>query len=100
MLTQPHSLLACIIYYYFWIHILPRLRGYRIRQATLTLANGAQTHSLVKVPASELAHWDATHHAAGRSLNDETCLDHNPDGGLRTDEEESIQRRELIDPCV
>lgn len=34
----------------------------------LVLENGAQSHTLVKVPVAELAEWDATHDAVGRLL--------------------------------
>lgn len=36
------------------------------------LEGGAQTHSLIKVPVGELAAWDATHDATGRSLHNES----------------------------
>jgi hypothetical protein len=57
------------VYYYVWIWVLPKLRGYRIRQETLVFEDGAQSHKLVKVPAGEVEQWDATHDAVGRTLN-------------------------------
>lgn len=65
-----NSLIACAIYYYLWISVIPKLRGYRIRQEVLRLEDGAQSHKLVKVPVAKLAEWDATHDAVGRPLND------------------------------
>jgi len=35
-----------------------------------TLDSGAKTHKLFKVPVAELAEWDATHDAVGRTMND------------------------------
>ena len=63
------SLIGCVIYYYLWIKVLPKYRGYRIRQETLVLENGAQSHRLIKVPVAEIQQWDATHDAVGRPLN-------------------------------
>lgn len=62
-------MLGCGIYYYAWIWLLPKLRGYRIRQEVLTLEDGAQSHKVIKVPVEQLAEWDATHDAVGRPLN-------------------------------
>lgn len=60
---------GCAIYYYPWISLIPKLRGYRIRQVVLDVDDGAaQSHQLVKVPAEELADWDATHDSVGRTL--------------------------------
>ncbi|KAF6814221.1 high affinity methionine permease [Colletotrichum plurivorum] len=61
-------LVGCGVYYWLWIFVVPKARGYRIRQQVLELANGAQSHQLVKVPVVELAEWDATHDHVGRSL--------------------------------
>ncbi|KAG7286728.1 hypothetical protein NEMBOFW57_009040 [Staphylotrichum longicolle] len=61
-------LIGCAVYYYFWIRVIPHFRGYRIRQETIVLEDGAQSHSLVKVPVGEIERWDATHDAVGRSL--------------------------------
>ena len=62
------SLIGCVVYYYLWVRVIPHFRGYRIRQETLVLEGGAQSHSLVKVPVTEIERWDATHDAVGRSL--------------------------------
>lgn len=60
-------MVACGIYYYFWISLIPKLRGYRIRQVVLNLDGGdVQSHKLIKVPLTELADWDANHDAVGR----------------------------------
>ncbi|KAK0730147.1 amino acid permease-domain-containing protein [Lasiosphaeris hirsuta] len=61
-------LVGCGVYYYFWVSLMPKLRGYRIRQVVLDVDDGAaQSHKLVKVPVEELAEWDATHDAVGRT---------------------------------
>ncbi|KAL2015467.1 hypothetical protein VTK56DRAFT_5392 [Thermocarpiscus australiensis] len=69
VVTGIGILVGCVAYYYLWIRIVPKLRGYRIRQETLVFEDGAQSHRLVKVPAAEVAQWDATHDAVGRPLN-------------------------------
>ncbi|KAJ0359941.1 hypothetical protein COL26b_014223 [Colletotrichum chrysophilum] len=61
-------LLGCGVYYWLWIYVVPKARGYRIRQQVLELADGAQSHKLVKVPVADLAEWDATHDHVGRPL--------------------------------
>jgi len=43
--------------------------------------DGAQSHKLIKVPVAELAQYDATHDAVGRSLGDANS--EHSDGGLR-----------------
>ncbi|WQF89440.1 Putative amino acid/polyamine transporter I [Colletotrichum destructivum] len=61
-------LLGCGVYYWLWIYAVPKLKGYEIRQQVLELADGAQSHKLIKVPIAELAEWDATHDHVGRPL--------------------------------
>ncbi|KAF7189196.1 High-affinity methionine permease [Pseudocercospora fuligena] len=58
-------LVICAVYYITWIVVLPKLRGYKMRQELLLLGDGAQTHVLVKVPLSQVDEWDATHDANG-----------------------------------
>ncbi|KAJ4299632.1 hypothetical protein N0V90_004878 [Kalmusia sp. IMI 367209] len=68
IVTGIAILIICGIYYVAWIYIIPRLKGYRICQEVIVLDDGAQTHNLIKVPLNELAEWEATHDALGRSL--------------------------------
>ena len=65
IVTGLGILLFCALYYLLWIYLIPRLRGYRIRQELIDLGNGAQSHRLAKVPISQLDEWDATHDAVG-----------------------------------
>lgn len=65
-LTRFSSLVACGIYYSFWIYIIPKLKGYRVRQEVLFLENGAQSHRIIKVPVTDLPEWDRAHDAVGR----------------------------------
>lgn len=64
-----NSLLGCVIYYYLWVGIIPKLRGYRLRQEAVEYEGGAQSHRLIKVPVAEVAQWDAAHDAVGRPLH-------------------------------
>lgn len=59
---------ACAIYYVLWINILPKLRGYKIRQELVESDDGEKSHVLRKVPLAELEEWDRTHDANGHLL--------------------------------
>ncbi|ROT37599.1 high-affinity methionine permease [Sodiomyces alkalinus F11] len=61
-------MILCGIYYVFWMHVLPRWLGYRMRTQVLEVDEdtGANTHRLVRVPLEQLADWDATHDETGR----------------------------------
>ncbi|KAF4499867.1 high affinity methionine permease [Fusarium agapanthi] len=59
-------MILCGVYYVFWIHIIPRWKGYAIRPEVLEVdTNGANTHRLVRVPLVEIEKWDAGHDEAG-----------------------------------
>ncbi|KAK3308339.1 amino acid permease-domain-containing protein [Chaetomium strumarium] len=58
----------CALYYYLWVSVVPKLRGYRLRQETIILGDGAPSHRLIKMPATEVVQWDATHDTVGRPL--------------------------------
>ena len=75
------SLIATVVYYYAWMCGIPKLRGYRIRQETIVLEDGAASHALVKVPVAQVEEWDATHDSAGR------VLDEGASGGVQRPEE-------------
>ncbi|KAF2013583.1 LAT family L-amino acid transporter [Aaosphaeria arxii CBS 175.79] len=75
VVTGIGILVLCGIYYVSWIYLVPKWRGYRIRQEVLVLEDGAQSHRLVKVPVAELEQWDATHNAVGNILRSETSSD-------------------------
>lgn len=62
-------MLGCVVYYYFWIKLLPKWKDYSIRTETLVSdQDGSVTHRLRKVPNSEVAEWDRTHDEAGNVL--------------------------------
>ncbi|OLN87557.1 High-affinity methionine permease 5 [Colletotrichum chlorophyti] len=59
-------ILICVIYYIFWMYLLPRWLGYEIRTEISQVGDkGANTHRLVRVPKAELAKWDEEHDEAG-----------------------------------
>ena len=62
------SLAVSGIAYVFIIILLPKWGNYTIRQKLERLPDGAQANSLVKVPNSELAEWDATHDEHGDEI--------------------------------
>ncbi|KAJ5222944.1 uncharacterized protein N7469_009184 [Penicillium citrinum] len=61
-------LTACVVYYYFWIDLIPKYKGYEFRQTVVQYEDGSIAHQLVKVPKEELSTWDSQHDATGRSL--------------------------------
>ncbi|KAE9976711.1 hypothetical protein EG328_002426 [Venturia inaequalis] len=61
-------LAVCGIYYYVWIHLLPRFGHYQVRQAVVVLEDGAVMNTLTKVPDAEVEAWDASHDVTGRVL--------------------------------
>jgi hypothetical protein len=64
--ADASSVVACAVYYYVWVHLIPKARGYRMRQTLLEFEDGAVSHSLVKVKVQDLDEWDATHDATGK----------------------------------
>lgn len=62
------SLIACGIYYWLWAFIIPKYRGYQLRQELVDLGGGVQSNKLRKIPVSELEEWDATHDKAGSRI--------------------------------
>ena len=77
------SLVLCGIYYYVWTSVLPKWRGYEIRQELLVLDNGATTHKLVNIPLADLAEWDAKHDVTGKYL--EIDLGHETGSDMKKD---------------
>ncbi|CEO61002.1 Putative Amino acid transporter [Penicillium brasilianum] len=59
-------LALCGIYYYFWISVIPKWKGYQYRQTIVKYDDGAVTHKMVRVPKADLVSWDESHDAAGR----------------------------------
>lgn len=53
-----------------WISVIPKWKGYRIRQSILELPSGEVGKLLVRVPLEQLDDWDATHDAQGRKAVD------------------------------
>jgi amino acid transporter len=59
-------IIACFVYYYFWMKLLPKWKGYEMRSEILDIdESGANSHRLVKVPKADVAEWDATHDDSG-----------------------------------
>ena len=58
--------------YFVWLILLPKLRGYEIRQVHEVLPDGAQANRLVKVNKADLAQWDATHDEFGAAIDPTT----------------------------
>lgn len=65
---QYHSLVISGLGYLLYIHILPALGGYAIRQLVQRLDDGAITNKLVRVPNAELAKWDSIYDEHGEVI--------------------------------
>ncbi|KAK2770086.1 high affinity methionine permease [Colletotrichum kahawae] len=88
--TGVGILLACAAYYWFWAFLIPKWKGYKLRQELISFEDGAQSNQLRKVPYADVAEWDATHDAAGRIINN-TSVTEAPvqDKAVRTSSEGS-----------
>ncbi|KAF4835519.1 High-affinity methionine permease [Colletotrichum tropicale] len=73
--TGVGILLACAAYYWFWAFLIPKWKGYKLRQELVSFEDGAQSNQLRKVPYADVAEWDATHDAAGRIINNTTVTE-------------------------
>ena len=65
IVTGYGIIVLCGIYYALWTWLIPKWRGYQLRQELIDLGNGAQSHRLVKVQTRDLPEWDSRHDAAG-----------------------------------
>ncbi|KAJ4394462.1 hypothetical protein N0V93_003680 [Gnomoniopsis smithogilvyi] len=63
--TGVAILIVCGIYYLVWAKLLPKWKGYTLRQEVVDLGQGAEAHRIAKVPNAQLADWDAEHDAVG-----------------------------------
>ena len=69
MLTGIGVIVACGLYYYFWMKLLPRLGNYSIRSEVIDVDdNGANTHRILRIPNAEVTEWDAAHDELGQKL--------------------------------
>ncbi|UQC79639.1 high-affinity methionine permease [Colletotrichum lupini] len=59
-------LLICAAYYWLWASLLPKWRGYKLRQELVSFDDGAQSNQLRKIPNADVSEWDSTHDASGR----------------------------------
>ncbi|KAF4468379.1 high-affinity methionine permease [Fusarium albosuccineum] len=82
-------LLACAGYYWLWAFLLPKWKGYKLRQELVSFDDGAQSNQLRKIPNSEVAEWDATHDAAGRRIEPSAAQVQVQQKGVRISSEDS-----------
>ena len=64
--ANSRRLILCAVYYYVWIKVLPKRRGYAIRQELIVLETGETAHSLVNVPLEKIPEWDSVHDVTGK----------------------------------
>ncbi|GKT51321.1 high-affinity methionine permease [Colletotrichum spaethianum] len=82
-------LLTCAIYYWLWAFLIPKRRGYKLRQELISLDDGVQSNRLRKIPNAEVDAWDATHDASGRLLGPSASETLVQEKGLRSSSEGS-----------
>lgn len=58
------------IYFYVWVHLLPRLGNYSMRTLTAVNEDGSVVHLLKRVPNDQIEQWDRTHDDAGNLLSE------------------------------
>ena len=75
IVTGYGIVILCAIYYALWIWLVPRWKGYRMRQELVELDNGVLSHRLLKIDVGDLERWDATHDATGRLVNPDVQTD-------------------------
>ena len=63
--------IACGVYYLIWARLLPKWRGYQIRNTVIVLPDGAVSHNIIKVKNDQVEAWDAKQDPSGRSLNEQ-----------------------------
>ncbi|KAL5321408.1 hypothetical protein ACEPPN_009366 [Leptodophora sp. 'Broadleaf-Isolate-01'] len=67
--TGVGFLALCGIYYFLWAKLIPKWRGYELRQELVELGGGAESHRISKVPLEDIPEWDENHDAVGRLRN-------------------------------
>lgn len=70
--------------------MIPKWKGYQLRQEVIKLDNGAQTHKIKKIPNEELAEFDATHDATGRLRVTSSVLHDQEKAGNASDDSEVV----------
>ncbi|KAG6364290.1 hypothetical protein INS49_005890 [Diaporthe citri] len=88
VVTGVGILIACGTYYWVWAKLIPKLKGYQLRQEVIKLDDGAQTHKIKKIPNEELAEFDATHDATGRLRVSSSVLHDQEKAGSASDDSE------------
>lgn len=90
LIDVKFRLVVCGVYYYIWIKLLPKYKGYEFRQTVLEFDDGSVAHNLVKVPVAELVRWDAEHDAVGRLRRRTTYQ-----SSTETDEDKSNEQKNI-----
>ncbi|KAK0102245.1 hypothetical protein ONS95_005868 [Cadophora gregata] len=67
--TGVGFLALCGIYYFLWAKLIPKWRGYELRQELVELGGRAESHRVSKVPLQDIPAWDEKHDAVGRLRN-------------------------------
>ncbi|VEU23049.1 DEKNAAC104201 [Brettanomyces naardenensis] len=71
--------LLCVVYYWLWAYVAPRMGGYRHRVLEFELANGEKGHKVIKVRNEDLEEWDREHAGGSATLSGGNVGDDTPE---------------------
>ncbi|CUM64872.1 uncharacterized protein PRCAT00002487001 [Priceomyces carsonii] len=60
----------CVLYYFLWAKVFPRVWNYEHRVLYYELENGEKGHTVIKVDKSEVEDWDHEHDNDGKHIRD------------------------------
>ncbi|KAK6465320.1 amino acid permease-domain-containing protein [Scheffersomyces coipomensis] len=70
-LTTIGILIVCVLYYFVWAKLLPRLGSYKHRLVYYNLNHGERGHTVIKVKNEDIAKFDAEHDSTGRYIGED-----------------------------
>ncbi|KAK6204832.1 amino acid permease-domain-containing protein [Scheffersomyces amazonensis] len=70
-ITTIGILLVCVLYYFVWAKLLPKVGGYQHRLVYYDLNQGERGHTVIKVKNEDLAKFDAEHDSTGRFIGED-----------------------------
>ena len=59
----------CVLYYYIWAKVLPKIGKYKHRLLYYSLDNGEVGHTVVKVKEENIQTWDFEHDPSGKPIS-------------------------------
>ncbi|VEU23047.1 DEKNAAC104300 [Brettanomyces naardenensis] len=81
--------IVCVIYYFLWAYLAPRIGKYRHRILEYRLANGELGHKVIKVRNEDLEEWDREH-AGGSNTLSGNLEEERPNNEINDEESQDI----------